>query len=138
MPEFAGLKVTQDAAAARELGLLRVELAYGLDRILIEPRGRIGWGGNSGFHALNLAVQSGARRIILVGYDLNLEGGVHWHGAHARVLHDPSAINLRRWARILDQQAPLLAELGVEVLNASPTSALQAFRKVDFEEALRA
>lgn len=131
--EFPGLRVTQDRAAARALGLQRVHLTRGVDRILTDRKGVIGWGGHGGFHALNIAVQAGARRIALVGYDL---GGEHWHGPHGAGLRNPPPSALARWARILDDQASLLADLGVTVLNCSPTSALTAFPKASLAEAL--
>src|SRR5690606_26049326 len=124
VPEFAGLKVTQDAVAARAFGLRQVRLRRGADRILVGEAGELGWGGNSGFHAVNLAVQFGAARLILVGFDLNVVGGLHWHGRHGEGLNNPTPANLRRWASVLDAQAERLAELGVEVVNTSPTSAL--------------
>lgn len=71
-----------------------------------------------------------------MGYDLSLAGGVHWHGKHAGRLNNPDARNLQRWADRLDAQAEAIAALGVEVLNASPTSALTAFRKVPLKDAL--
>lgn len=129
------MKITGDpqAAARYDLRLVKVSDA---DRVLMEQAGVVGSGGNSGFQALNLALQFGARRIILVGYDLNLVGGVHWHGHHAARLNNPTALNLMRWAERLDRQAAAIAALGVEVLNTSPTSALEAFPKVPLEDAL--
>lgn len=102
---------------------------------MLDEPGVLGWGGNSGFHALNLAVQAGARRIVLVGYDMTIAGGVHWHGRHPSALNNPTAGNIDRWRRVMDAAAPMLAECGVEVLNASAVSALAAFPKVAFEEA---
>ncbi|MFN4176430.1 hypothetical protein [Phenylobacterium sp.] len=96
----------------------------------------LGFGGNSGFHAVNLAVQLGVRRIVLVGFDMSLADGVHWHGAHDARLNNPTAQSLARWAGVLDRQALRLAQLGVEVLNASPVSALAAYPKVSLEDAL--
>ncbi len=96
----------------------------------------LGWGGNSGFHALNLAVQFGARRIVLVGYDMTVRNGLHWHGAHPRGMNNPTETNTRRWARVLDDQAERIASLGVEVLNASPVSALTAYRRVKLEDVI--
>lgn len=98
--------------------------------------GHIGYGGNSGFQALNLALQFGARRIVLVGFDMQLADGVHWHGRHASNLNNPSAASLARWATILDRQAPAIAAMGALVLNASADSALTAYRKVPLEDAL--
>jgi hypothetical protein len=138
VPEFPGLKITQDPTAAINFALRRVHLQKGRNELLVEEAGHIGWGGNSGFHGLNLAVQFGAARIVLVGYDMTLLNGVHWHGPHAARLNNPTGRALVRWAEILDAQAPLLAGLGVEVLNASPVSALAAYPKVSLEEALAA
>ncbi|WP_090229681.1 hypothetical protein [Filomicrobium insigne] len=95
----------------------------------------LGWGGNSGFHALNLAVQFGAKRVVLVGYDMRIDRGVHWHGRHIR-MGNPTESAIRRWRQCLDAVAPRLASLGVDVLNASPISALTAYRKCSLEEAL--
>jgi hypothetical protein len=107
VPEFAGLKITQDPTAAINYGLRKVTLQKGRDEILVEEAGAIGWGGNSGFQALNLAVQFGAARIVLVGFDMTRLNGIHWHGPH------PSRLN-----------------------NPSPVSALAAYPKVSLEEAL--
>lgn len=94
-------------------------------------------GGNSGFQALNLAAVTGARRVVLLGYDMALaEGATHWHGDHGHGMSNPSIGFLRNSARILDQQAPVLRRAGVEVLNATRTTALTAFRRVTIKEAL--
>jgi len=108
------------------------------DSLRFERFGEVGWGGNSGFHAINLAVQFGAKRIVLVGYDMRLDGGIHWHGRHGNGLHNPSNSNVARWRRVIDEAAPLLTRLGVEVVNTSPVSALTAYPKMTLEAALAA
>lgn len=100
------------------------------------PAPVIGWGGNSGFQAVNLAAHFGVRRIVLVGFDMQLRTGIHWHGRHGRGLNNPTRHNVERWRRVLDQAAPALAALGVEVVNVSPVSALTAYPKMSLEEAL--
>lgn len=115
-----------------------VTLVRNCDRLLFNRFGEIGWGGNGGFHALNLAVQFGARRVILVGYDMRVDLGVHWHGKHPNGMNNPSAVNTARWRQVLDAQAPLLSEMGVEVINASPVSALEAYPKMTLQAALGA
>lgn len=132
--EFAGLKVTADHAAALAFpGLHLIRVRHGIDRMSFVP-GEVGWGGNSGFHAVNLAAQFGAARIVLVGFDMHVAGGVHWHGRHPRGLNNPDARNTARWRRLMDAAAPDLAARGIEVLNASPTSALTAYAKVHFDD----
>lgn len=103
--------------------------------ILTDRAGVIGSGGNSGFQAINLAVQFGATRLVLLGLDYSLARGVHWHGRHVG-LNNPSASIVPLWRARLDAQAPRLAALGVQVVNASPESTLTAFEKVDLVEVL--
>lgn len=134
---FPGLKVTQTLRDARRYGLETVKLNASTRTMLFEAFGEIGAGGNSGFQAVNLVAQTGAARIVLVGFDYSLERGVHWHGKHPPGMNNPSASNLSRWAGDLDRAAPLLAAMGVDVLNVSPHSSLTAFRRCTLEEALK-
>ncbi|MFN3585181.1 hypothetical protein [Phenylobacterium sp.] len=132
VPEFEGLRITADAGAAEHFGISHVALQEGQHRILTEP-GQIGDGGNSGFQAVNLAVQFGARRIVLVGFDYR---GDHWHGRHGGNLANPGANQLAVWSQRLDAEAARLRSLGLEVFNTSPTSALRAYPLRDLASAL--
>lgn len=130
--------MTHDAAACLAYpGLRQVGIARGRDEILLDQAGILGDGGNSGFQAINLAVQCGATKLILVGFDMRLDLGVHWHGKHGRGLNNPTVKNLARWRGIIDGCAARLAELGVIVINASAVSALEAFPKMSLTEALQ-
>lgn len=102
----------------------------------LQPAPVIGWGGNSGFQAVNLAAHFGTKRIILVGFDMRVDLGVHWHGDHRAGLNNPTPSSVERWRWILDRAAPDLAERGIEVVNASPVSALTAYPKIDLRQAL--
>lgn len=97
--------------------------------IITEPRDMIGSGGNSGFQALNVAVQSRSTRIILVGYDMRLDRGSHWHGDHDGICKNPKADLMRKWCEVLDAQAQTLSDRGIHVVNASPVSALKNYRQ---------
>jgi hypothetical protein len=135
-PDFRGIKVSIDAAACREWSLHRLDCAKAGDRIERRP-GTVGWGGHSGFGALNLAIQLGVSRIALVGYDLTLASGLHWHGPHA-TLRNPREAQITRWRRAVDSVAPIAAELGIEIVNCSPISMLEAFPKMTLAQALGA
>ena len=136
--EFAGLKYTQDRFAAQKWGLNLVAVTKGNYDLATEP-GKIGVGGNSGFHAVNLACHFRPKRIVLVGYDMTSENGLHWHPDHPRgTLSNPREGSLKRWRRILDNVAPAIAGLGIECLNASAKSALEAYQKVPLMEAVNA
>lgn len=128
-----GLKIAGDPAASRLFPALRHICPQPGRNEIVDTPGRTGWGGNSGFHALNLAVQFGARKIVLIGYDMN---GEHWHGRHKGRLRNPDAGNLRNWRAKLDAVAPQLLARGVHVVNASMGSALKAYPKMPLGEAL--
>lgn len=85
---------------------------------------------NSGAVALQIAVKAGAARVLLFGFDMR---GQHWHGPHDRRLGNPSkpflqrcVIGFRSLARALPSH--------VDVVNFSPTSALDCFRKASLED----
>jgi hypothetical protein len=112
-----------------------VRITRGVNTMQFDERGVLGWGGNGGFQALNLAAQFGAQKIILLGYDMGLERGVHWHGKHIG-LSNPSVRGLDKWREYLDDCAPALKARGIDVVIGSPNSKLTAFRKQPLEEAL--
>lgn len=112
----------------------RIKINIDRDDILTGEVGLVGSGGNSGFQALNLAVQFGALRIALVGFDMTDRSGVHWYGRNRwNRANNPDHSNFRRWITAFDRAAPDLKNMGVEVVNCSPHSALTCFPKVSVE-----
>jgi hypothetical protein len=137
LPEFRGLKLTADGQAAAAFSdLHKVHLCPGLDRLTAERPGHIGDGGNSGFQAVNLALQFGATRMVLVGFDMRRDRGLHWHGPHRIGLNNPSERNLIRWRAALESAAAQLPGFGVRTFNASKVSTLTGFPKVSLAKAL--
>jgi hypothetical protein len=67
---------------------------------------------------------------------MQIDGGTHWHGDHGRGLSNPIARNVERWRRVIDDAAPILAGMGIRVLNASTVSALRNYPRIDLLEAL--
>lgn len=92
-------------------------------------------GGNSAYSALHIAMQAGAARILLCGMDL---GGRNWHGAHAEPLRQTAQHTYAIWARRFESLVKPARERGIEILNATPGSALRCFAFADLEEALEA
>ena len=138
VPDFDGLKIAGEERAARDWPeeVHAVKIRRGFDRIVTDELGTVGWGGNSGFHAVNLAVQFGARRLLLVGYDMHVEAGLHWHGPHPKGFNNPNVKSVERWRRMLDAVALDLAAMGVGVINCTPGSALRAYAFMELGEAL--
>jgi hypothetical protein len=131
------MKISQDVDAHRRFPEIKqVETRREHDAILLTRPGEIGWGGNSGFQALNLVAQFCASKVILVGYDMRLDRGLHWHGPHPDGQNNPLAKNVERWRRAIDNAAEIFAALDVPVINTSPISALKAYPHMSLEDAL--
>lgn len=132
---FKGELWTMDRIAAKRYALRTVKRGRG-EGYCEEP-GTINTGGNSGFQALHLAAQWGARRVVLLGYDMQRTNGKeHHYGKHAGGLANGAGFKL--W---IPRFKPLLRDLqamGVEVLNATRATALPEawVRRIALEEVL--
>jgi len=95
-------------------------------------------GSNSGYQAINLAYLFGAKRIILLGYDMQCIGGrTHWHDRSG----EPPAsyfgnVLQHEFLPLFSHLVAPLKEAGVEVINSTPGSALTCWPQMDLEEAL--
>lgn len=136
--EFTGLRMTIDHRASVEWEINHVDCRKVTDVANLDQINSVGWGGNSGFHALQIAVKALCTKVILVGLDATVNHGVHWHGVHPDGMANPRRSTVSRWVRAIDGAAPQIEAMGVRVFNCSSISALRAFPKATFEEALRA
>ncbi len=92
-------------------------------------------GGNGGYQAMNLVYLLGARKIILLGFDMQrTEGKSHWHGDHPGQLNRSSAYPT--WIQNFNILARDLRDAGVDVVNATRATALHCFKQVNLEDAL--
>jgi hypothetical protein len=140
---FPGTKTTTAPSAAGD-GVELLGLRPGFD-----PRDRTSVfdAKNSGLEAMCVAVLTGARRVVLIGFDArDQEGVAHWHEDHPEP--DPSLVgtsgagnpcgwHFKAWRTRADRLAAILARHRVEVLNATPGSAYRCWPGVDLAEALR-
>lgn len=141
LPEFNGLKVSYRGdninIPAKFPDIRHVDIRAKSDDLNLDEPGVLGSGGNSGFQALNLALQFGSRKILLIGFDLNDRSGVHWYGRNNWPrANNPTEENFRRWRGAFRLAAPKLQSIGAEVLNASPTSEMKCFGKTTIEQAI--
>ncbi len=72
---------------------------------------------------MNFAIQLGARKLLLVGFDMKGGRRESYEAGVAKL--DPRRIE--EWRVALDGAAEQIASLGVEVINCSPGSALTCF-----------
>ncbi len=95
----------------------------------------IATGSNSGYQAVNLAVLYGARRVVLLGYDMQTKGTQsHWFGHHPQ-----RAGVVAPFAQFLESFKSLvkpLADLGVEIVNCTPGSRLRCFPMATLRDTL--
>ncbi len=88
----------------------------------------------SGVQALNMAVLMKAKPIVLVGFNMkSVNGRRHFFGNHPKPL-DNSA-NFEAWVPGFEAAARTLSK-DVDVVNATPESAVRCFRSLRLEEAL--
>jgi len=113
--------------------VLQVKRLEGSGIIVNQPAVR--WNKSSGASAINLAAHLGAKQIVLVGFDMKQRDGQNnWHQNHK---HTPRpTIYQSLFLQPFDKIATDAQRLGIEVLNATPDTDLQVFRKIDLKEVL--
>ena len=135
-PDFAGEKwgtIGRRAPAppwARAYGVQLVAGTHDTDGFSTNPAW-IGWGGNSGFAAINLALLFGATTIRLVGFDMRVTEPRHFFGDHPAPLH-----NVAKYEHFLGAFRAAARQLppGVRIINCTPGSALTCFEIGTLEE----
>lgn len=100
LKEFKGEKWTQCPDAAKQYGLNWIEsrTGQGIGNGFVYTGG-----GNSGYQALNLAMQWGVVDVILCGFTMAAveDTQVHWHMDHTG--NNPVMNQLQEWGRILGE-----------------------------------
>lgn len=140
-PGFAGDKWTSHDPGVNSKDRLpaawgfHVVAGAGENTFSLDP-GRLHYGGNSGFQAINLAILFGAQRIALVGFDMRTTPARHFFGPHppqlkngAKYEHFIPAFN--EAARRLATERP-----DIQIVNCTPGSALTCFPVLALEEVL--
>lgn len=142
VPSFKGIKAGIEFSPKRkplELLKLAPEMFIlrqtGHDGIETAPDGLRTGAQGSGGAAVNLAVHLGAKRIILLGYDCGTPGSKrHFFGDHPRGLSNMS--QFPHWRRAFDTMAQPLKDLGIDVVNCSLSTAINAFPCAPLRETL--
>lgn len=135
--QFAGRKLVTMTNAIEGVFTLA---CTGLEGLETDPCA-IRHGNNSGYQAINLAYHLGAKRIVLLGYDMCLgrNGETHWnYGMRPEGARDNGYDNVLRYTMLphFKTLAAPLEAAGVKVFNACPGSALQVWPIVNPRDAL--
>lgn len=97
---------------------------------------QLAWNLNSGAAAINLAYLFGAKKILLLGYDMRtVEGKNNFHDFHKRGSDFKPKFEefLRRFRYVAEG----VKQAGIEVINCTPGSSLPYFPIMSLKEALK-
>ena len=134
VPSFKGPKYSLQRQAAKWRGV-NVLQNTGTDGLESKPNG-LKTGKNSGYQAINLAIHLGAKRIVLLGYDMEIKVGskAHWFGLHPWGGQPP----VQSFRGMFRTMVGPLEKRGVTVINCSRSTSLDAFPRMSLELALPA
>lgn len=101
----------------------------------IETReGHVAWNGNAGYSAINFAYHLGCKRVVLLGFDMKrVSGSANWHHDH------PADETKNPWFRFLRRTNFIKRDaekIGLEIINCTPGSAIDAWPIMSLEEFL--
>lgn len=90
---------------------------------------------NSGFGALMLAIALGYKTVYLLGYDMRIdEQHTHCHNGYPNQKMDNQQRHLESFKRSFYSFARDIEKAGIEVINLSPNSALDCFKKKNIKD----
>jgi len=135
---FPGLKVSCNSVVQRFSWVKFLKQSRVKGRGIAPRNTEVVWGLNSGAAAINLAVHTGAKRIVLLGFDMKLDEHTqsHWHGLYKKRTPKDLERSFNKHLRIFPAIAKDAKKMGIEILNANPDSGLQVFKKVKLEDVL--
>jgi hypothetical protein len=87
--------------------------------------GYLSWNNCSGLSAINVAYHFGAKRVVLIGFDMGpMQGKTHWHNFHKTKAGFGSYNN--RYLPAIPFIVRDAANLGIELINSSPHTHIDA------------
>jgi hypothetical protein len=142
LSEFPGLKTSCNPNSNRTPWVKNFVRDVSHPKGISMKPGHVSWNYNSGAASISIAAQAGAKRIMLLGFDMKLADDKfqHFHDVYVRgpVSDERRARKLpfTRHLRGFDAMAEDAKALGIEIINVSPNSAITQFRKVGLKEFL--
>lgn len=129
-PCFIPLK--HEFAKKNGLNLIPCEHSPGLGK-----NKKIHTGQNSGYQAINIAYYVGARKIILLGYDMKVgpKGKIHWFGSHPKGLRN-TPNRYGTWVKNFDRLSKDIHDEGVDIVNCSLETDIKKIRRGDLKREL--
>lgn len=142
LAQFPGLKVSCNPTSKQERWIKTLGRDGAKAKGISTNPMMLSWNSNTGAAAINLAVHFGAKRIFLLGFDMNIDQNKmqHWHDLYRKgPVSDDRRKRKLPFIRHL-QGFPIIAsdakKLGVEIINVSPDSAITDFPKMSLKQVL--
>lgn len=110
---------------------------------------KVSWNYNSGAAAISIAANAGAKRIILLGFDmvLDAEENQHWHDLYNKKAQRANKnhrgtgkskpLPFDRHLRGFDAIAEDAKKRGITIINASSNSRIEQFEKISVQELIK-
>jgi len=141
LARFPGLKVSCHPQADKYNWIKYVPRDNHHPRGISDHPGRASWNGNSGAAAISVAANAGAKRIILLGFDMKLsdQKKQHWHTLYGKKEKKPGKpvhLPFDRHLRGFGEIAKDAKRRGIEIINCCPDSAITQFPKCTLKELL--
>jgi len=120
------------------LGIKKVDRDTSKTFGISKKNGKVSWNNNSGSAAISLACHLGVKKIVLLGFDMNTENpeqSSHWHRMYGVQKSDEKLKRtFKRHLKGFKQIAIDAKEMGVEIINLNPNSAINEFPKMSLQE----
>ncbi|AMX93648.1 MULTISPECIES: hypothetical protein [Mesorhizobium] len=128
VPAFRGLKTSLEITGFHDVRTLKNTGIEGFD----DTPGCIRGGCNSGYQAVHLAAQLGARRIVIVAFDFSDDGAKsHWFGPHGPGMDLHS--NTENWRKHFRGLTDELARRKIAVVNATIKSTITWLPRINLD-----
>lgn len=134
---FGGLKCTCCSALPEVPwpGIKRVRRSVKQWGIETERADAVAWNRNSGTSAINVAWHMGAKRVVLVGFDMKARRGkTHFHSYYGK---DRKVKSYDKHLKAFPHVAEDAKRIGLEIVNCCADSAIEQFPVMTLEEALK-
>lgn len=134
--EFTGLVMHFN----ENTNIYKIDWIKGIRRSRTKPMGldsspaHICWNRNSGASAINLAYHLGAKRVVLLGFDMRLvDDKKNYHNDH---VGEKGVDPFKRFLQTFKYIAMDADKLDLEIINATPDSAIKEFPITKLEDTL--
>lgn len=136
--KFAGLKIS---CCQRTFGKPGIQTICRGKPAGIETRpGFVSWNGNTGGSAINIAYHLGARKVVLIGFDMRrVNGEPNWHTEHVEKTPGNRPNDENIYDRYLDRFKSIAADarrLNMEIINTTKGTEINNFPIIPLEDCL--